>query len=203
VWSWAASDRDVAERREHADGLMGEQVVMVRYVNIDYRREELHPDLLDAGVRIIEDAGEVEHPTWRCDGFDAVDYGIELETSDGATWSLTWDPPGDHEGIGLRKEPLIGSAVSPDASVAVWEVAGSPLWSPITLAPIEGIQLHYFPWDPPWPSFWCPRISLVAGDSRTEIIMGDEEDGRLVPSATNVAILAPETRLPTWSHLTG
>ena len=53
VWSWAANDREVAERRKHADRLVGQQVVTVRYLTIDYQREELHPELVGSGPRLI------------------------------------------------------------------------------------------------------------------------------------------------------
>lgn len=127
-------------------------------MTIDYQREQFHPELIDSGVRLIEDARELERPTWRYDGFDAVDFGVEPETLDGEIWSLTWDPPGNHEGIGIRKAPLIGSVVVPDGLTAVWE-------------------------------------------ARLEVVMGDHEHGRLVASANNVAILAPETLLPPWPDL--
>ncbi|HEY8716994.1 hypothetical protein [Pengzhenrongella sp.] len=201
VWSWAASDLEVAERREHVEGLVGNRIALVRYVTIDYLREESHPELIDSGVRLIDDARELERPTWRFDGFDALDFGIELETVDGVSWSLTWDPPGDHEGIGLRKGPMLGSVVSPDGLVAVWEATLTSLWSPMLRAPIETVELHYTPWDRPSPGFWCPRISFVTQDARLEVVMGDDEHGRLVASADNVAILAPETPLPPWPYL--
>ena len=198
VWSWAATDLEVAERREHVEGLVGKRIAMVRYVTIDYQREQLHPELIDSGVRLIDDARELERPTWRHDGFDAVDFGLELETRDGEIWSLTWDPPGNHEGIGIRKGPLIGAVVVPDGLTAVWEATLSSLWPPMLRAPIAAVELHYIPWDPPSPSFWCPRISLVTQDARLEVVMGDSEHGRLVASANNLAILAPETLLPPW-----
>ena len=145
MWSWAATDLDVAERREHVEGLVGNRFALVRYMTIDYLREELHPELTDSGVRFIEDAREWERPTWRCDGFNAVDFGVELEMMDGETWSLTWDPPGNHQGIGIRKGPLIGSVVVPDRLTAVWDATLTSLWSPMLRTPIETVELHYTP----------------------------------------------------------
>ena len=66
-------------------------------------------------------------------GFDAVDFGVELETIDGEIWSLTWDPPGEHEGIGIRREPLIGSYA--DGLTAVWEATSSSLWADVGPTP--------------------------------------------------------------------
>ena len=50
----------------------------------------------------IDAKDALDEPTWLYDGFDAIDYGLEIETDSGALFSLTWDPPGHHEGIGLR-----------------------------------------------------------------------------------------------------
>ncbi len=67
----------------------------------------------------------------RYDGFDAVDYGLDLETMDGEIWSLTRDPPGDREGMGIRNGSLIGTVVVPDGLTAVWDVTSTSLWSPM------------------------------------------------------------------------
>ena len=66
---------------------------------------------------------------------------------------------------------------------------------------IAAVEHHYTPWDPPTPGFWCPRIPIVTQDARLEVVMGDNEHGRLIASANNVAILAPETPLPPWPYL--
>lgn len=111
VWSWAASAEEADARRREASGLVGERLQVVRYYTLDYRRPELQPELVDGGPRIIATEIEWREPTWLFDGFDAMDYGIELETESGALFSLTWDPPGEREGIGLQRIPMLGSAV--------------------------------------------------------------------------------------------
>ena len=143
----------------------------------------------------------MDRPTWRYHGFDTVDFGVELATLDGEIWSLTWDPPGVHEGIGIRKKPLIGPVVAANGPIAVWDATLTSLWSPMVQTSIAAVELHYIPSDPPSPGFSCPRISFVTHDARLEVVMADTDQGRLVPAADNVAILAPETSLPLWLDL--
>jgi hypothetical protein len=48
---------------------------------------------------------------------------------------------------------------------------------------------------------WCPHITLRGEAGRVEVVMGDCDDGALVPSADNVAVLHPDKALPDWSSL--
>jgi hypothetical protein len=52
------------------------------------------PELIDGRPRIIDAESEWSEPTWLYDGFDAMDYGLEVTTDSGAAFPLTWDPPG-------------------------------------------------------------------------------------------------------------
>jgi hypothetical protein len=201
-WSWAGSKDEADARRREASELVGQRILAVRYFTIDYRRHELHPDLVDHGPRTIDDYVDWEEPTWSFDGFDAIDYGLEVTTDSGATFSLTWDPPGDQEGIGLQRTPMLGSAVRADADVAIWPVAGrSPSWASIVEDVVTGVDLHYRPWDEDRGSLWCPHITLLGERASVHIIMGDAQDGRLTPSADNIAVLHPASPLPTWRSL--
>ncbi|GIG19761.1 hypothetical protein Cch01nite_04850 [Cellulomonas chitinilytica] len=200
MWSWAASDAEADARRREADELVGERIRSVRYFSLDYRRSEMPPELIDAGPRTVVDASEWTDPTWLCDGFDTTDYGFEIATDSGAVFSLTWDPPGHQEGIGLQPVPMLGSGVRGDADVAIWEVDGrSPSWTSMVGTTVTGIELHYEPWaEGTGAPLWCPRITIHGGAARVEVIMGDRADGRLVPSADNIAVLHPGTPLPAW-----
>ena len=200
VWSWAASSAEVAARRREADGLVGERIRAIRYFTIDYRREELRPELLDRGPRTVDAVSEWSEPTWVYDGFDALDYGFEVITESGATFSLTWDPPGAREGIGLQTAPMLGSGVRSDADVAIWEIGvRTASWTRMFGCLITGVDLHYVPWDDARGSLWCPRITFRSEQGRVEVVMGDSQDGKLVPSADNVAVLHPDTRIPAWA----
>ncbi|MFF0266076.1 hypothetical protein [Kribbella sp. NPDC004536] len=145
--------------------------------------------------------GEVEwrEPTWLGDGFDAVDYGLEIATDSGAVFSLTWDPRGEQEGIGLQRIPMLGSGVRSDADVAIWDVgARGASWVSLIDGRVTGVELHYVPWDEATGSFWCRRITLHGSDTPVEVVMGDSQDGVLVPSAETVAVLHPGTAVPVW-----
>lgn len=199
VWSWAASAGQVEARRREANQLVGQRIQTVRYFTIDYLRHELHPELVDCGPRTVEAESEWSRPTWRYDGFDAMDYGVEVTTEAGDTFSLTWDPPGDHEGIGVQPVPMLGSGVHRDAYVAIWSVGNRvPTWATIVGLPLTAIHLHYYPWDAERGSMWCPHITFHSERGRVEVVMGDVRDGVLVPSADNIAVLHPGTPMPAW-----
>lgn len=179
--------------------LIGERIRTVRYFTLDYRREELHPELIDSGPRVIDAKEELNDPTWLFDGFDALDYGLEMTTDSYATFPLTWDPPGDREGIGLQPTPMLGSGVRSDADVAIWDVGKRPSgWVPMVGRRVTGVALHYVPWDEGTGSLWCPHITLHFEEGPVEVVMADAHDGVLVPSADNVAVLHPGKSLPAW-----
>ncbi|SDE11994.1 hypothetical protein [Nocardioides lianchengensis] len=199
TWSWAASGAEADARRLDADKLVGERLREIRYFTLDYRRDELHPDLIDGGPRTIDAESEWDDPPWLYDGFDAVDYGFEMITESGATFSLTWDPPRDHEGIGLQPIPMLGSGVRRDADVAIWPLGErAASWSALIGSRIAGVDLHYLPWDEERGSMWCPHITFRGEQGRVEVVLGDSRAGRLFPSADNVAVLHPDAYLPAW-----
>jgi hypothetical protein len=199
VWSWAASDAEAEARCREADQLVAQRLRVVRYFMIDYRRHELRPELIDSGPRLVDDEVERREPTWRENGFDALDYGLELVTDSGTTFSLTWDPPGSQEGIGLQPVPMLGSGVHADADVAIWDVGDcTPSWAPMIGGLIVGVDLHYTTWDAEEGPLWCPRVTIHGERGDVEIVMGDVRGEALVPSADNVAVLHPGTPLPDW-----
>lgn len=200
VWSWAASGAVAEDRRHEVEPLIGQRIRALRYFTLDYRREELHPELIDSGPRTIDAEAEWSEATWAYNGFDAVDYGFEIITEAGATFSLTWDPPGDHEGIGLQPVPMFGSALRNDADVAIWAAGDrSVSWRPVVGSLITSVDLHYVPWDEMRGSLWCPRITFRCEHGRVEVVMGDSQDGALVPSADTVAVLHPGSPIPDWA----
>lgn len=199
AWSWAASADEAEVRRREADELIGARIRAVRYFTLDYRRHELFPELLDDGPRSIDAEPERSEPIWLCAGFDAVDHGFEVTTDTGTVFSLTWDPPGAREGIGLRPTPMLGSGVRSDADVAIWDVGeDSPSWAPMVGRRVTGVDLHDVPWEEGRGSLWCPRITIRFEGGLVEVVLGDSEDDVLVPSADNVAVLHPGTPLPSW-----
>lgn len=196
VWSWSATEAEVAKKQDWAAQFVGQRIIGVRYFTLDYERGRLAANLINTGPRLIRDREELEHPTWRHAGFDAIDYGLEFRTDRGHTVSLTWDPPGQHEGIGLHDCAMLGSLVAEDADVAIADVSGDTrVWADLLDGALAGVELHYRPW--PSGGFWCERITFV-GRTRVDIVLGDASDGVLVPAADNVAIVHPGSCVPEW-----
>lgn len=196
--SWAANEAEVEIHRRRSGQLVGQLITEVHYYTIDYRRETYRPELIDQGPRRIDGTAEWEEPTWSHEGFDAVDFGVELLTDSGRLFSITWDTPGEREGIGLEPLPMLGSGVSRDADVAIWDVQPTTAWAHLASAPITYVDLHYTPWHEHGPSYWCPRITLRTENDAVQIIMGDAQDETLVPSADNIAVLHPGVARPHW-----
>jgi len=118
-----------------------------------------------------------------------VDFGLELETESGSVFSVTWDPPGMYEGIGLREQPLLGTGVRADAAVAVWDVTGRSGWAALRGAEILDVRPNYQPWDEHVGSYWCPRITVAFPSATVDLLLGDAgPNQQLVPSADNIAI---------------
>lgn len=200
VWSWVRSREEQEERVRHARMLVGLRLAAVRYFDIDYFREEIAAN--QAGPREITDDAEWRDPIWSCPGFDSADYGIELEMLGGRVFSVTWDPPGMREGIGMREVPLRGTGVRVDADVAVGDVSQRSEWRRFIGAEVTDVGLHYLPWENGHLSgFWCPRISLLFGIAHVQLLLGEGgPEGQLRPSADNVAVLFDPVELPAWEQ---
>jgi hypothetical protein len=196
LWSWAGSAAERDERIRHARLLVGLRLTAVRYYDIDYGRFDIAEDL--DGPRVIMDEAEWVEPAWSCAGFHRVDYGVELETAEGRYFSVTWDPPGDREGIGLREVASSGADLAAD-SVAVWEVGRRSVWQGFLDTEITDVVPHYLPWDDLETGFWCPRITVWFGEEHVELMLGsDGADGELSPAADSVAVVFPPIELPAW-----
>jgi hypothetical protein len=89
-----ADERDAFQLR--AQDLVGLAIIRVRYADIDYERYVRAPS--HRGPRPVIDEGEWSQPSWRYKAFDAIDYGIEIETTANRLFTMTWDPP-----VGLRE----------------------------------------------------------------------------------------------------
>lgn len=196
TWSWASSQEVVEERLRLADRLAGLRLQAVRYFTIDFRRWERMPEY--RGPREITADHEWLEPTWRYQNCDSMEYGLELEAESGRVFSVTWDPLGDHEGIGIDEAPLVASTLTADADVAVWDVSHHSRWSELVGQEIVALQPHYRPWDPSG-GFWCSRITVRFQSVDVEVLLAQgSENGEVEPSADSVAVLFPPTPLPVW-----
>ncbi|MCY1144684.1 hypothetical protein OWR29_42360 [Actinoplanes sp. Pm04-4] len=173
----------------------------MRYVGIDYERSDRAPD--HRGPRLIVDEDEWAQPSWRYNDFDAIDYGVEIETTADRVFTMTWDSPGWTEGISLRETPMLGFAAAHDADVAIWDVSEYSNWSPYIGRPIDEVTLHYQPSGGTTPldsGFWCPAITLAVGGSPIHILLGDADPSKetLNYSADNIAVVFPPNNPPSW-----
>jgi hypothetical protein len=169
----------------------------VRYVDIDYRRDQLAPG--HRGPRWVSDEREWVDPTWSHPRCDSVDFGVELETMSGRTFSITWDSPGMTEGLGIDELPLLGSAVLEDAATAVWEVGERSAWATLIGGEVTQVRMHYRPWGEQ--GFWCSRISMSVGQADVEFLLAEGSiDGDVVPSAENVVVIHSPDELPEWER---
>jgi hypothetical protein len=131
---------------------------------------------------------------------DAVDYGVEFETTCGRLFTVTWDSPGWHDGIWLREVPLIAEAAANEATVAVWNVSRAGRWDHFVGPEVGDVHLAYEPWAPD-DGYWCSRITVSTLDRGIELLLGEgEADQQLHPAADNIAVLFPPSRLPDWER---
>ncbi len=192
---FAPDERALAERRAAARSLVGQRIVQVAYVDIDYRGWDLgYRD--QSSRRAITDPAEWREPTWDAGSFHHLDFGVELTTDRGETWGITWDSPipVDEESIRLQRTPVSDGG-------AVWDVTEWEPWRSCLSAPVSDIALRYHRWSDDWPGFWCTRVTLFFNDSRVEVLLGDRDQAAaLTPSADNLAVLLDVTALPQWER---
>jgi hypothetical protein len=101
AWVSSADEREAVEATLH--GMLGRAFLGVRYVELSYDG----------------------NPAWDAGTFHSIDFGVELQLDDGATWAVTWDQAGHNEGLMVYAGAL-ASELRPDAEVATWDVTA--LW---------------------------------------------------------------------------
>ena len=162
-WSWAQSPREAEEFQSEAATLVGETLVTVLYIDLDYRADEFRGDA--KGPRPIRSADEWEKPTWRHPSCDTVDMAVELHTESGRKFTVAWESPGRIEGLGLRGMPAMGTAVSEGADLAVWDVSERSAWVNLIGQDVRTVTLHYEPWGE-GAALWCRWITISPSHSR-------------------------------------
>lgn len=197
-WSWAASAEEAETWRAEARALVGRRVERVRYFDIDYRAELYRRDAV--GPRVIEREAEWANPNWSHSACDSVDHAVELETSDGAFFTVSWEPPGVIEGLGLRELPAIGTAVRDDADVAMWDVSDTKRWKAVRDADVTAVDMHYERWANSGEAWWCSWISVEFGRHVVEFVLGEGDQAKecVLPSADNVAVIFERRFVPSW-----
>jgi hypothetical protein len=197
AWGFAESATEVEHRRDEAASLVGEQVVEVTYYTLDYQRDRFRPGL--NGLHWVSAEAEWAEPTWRTPRCDSLDYGVELVTQTGRRFSITWDPPGWREGMGISEAPFVETVLRPKADVAAWRVTSQPNWATVLTWPVTSVDLNFIRWEQTTDQYWCTRVTIGVGDRTVIMMLGEgTTDGQIEPSADNIAVLFDETHLPTW-----
>jgi hypothetical protein len=194
----ALAEADVVAQAEQAAALVGQSIVSVQYVTIDYFREERAPRT--EGPRTVTEASEWAEPTWQTPACDSVDYGVELHLNNERVFSITWESPGPLlEGLRLLDSGVIGEGVLAGAATAIWDVSRAG-WSEVRGRPISGVRLHHALWDPRTSQQWLPRLTIHVGGDVVDVFLGEGAPGdhEVRPSADNLAILFNPAVLPTW-----
>lgn len=203
-WSWAQNAAEVELRRAHARTLVGRRVGRIRYFTLDYARLGSGGEV--SGPRIIQKGEEWRDPWWERPGFDTLDWGLELETDDGLIYSITWDPPGVREGIGISRASLIGTALTGATSAAIWDVTQLSRWKAVVSQVVDNVTMRYLPWDEHG-AYWCTRVSLEVSGIEIHCLLAAghaPDDATIYRSADDVAVIFPATQLPEWElHRTG
>jgi hypothetical protein len=162
--------------------LVGRRLAAVRYVEIDY--------------------GE---PYWDAQRFHTIDYGVEFDLDDGATWAFTWQQRGANETL-LIHRGVVRDELRPDAEVSTWDVTG--LWHGHFGSRIDRIETAWTKhrWGPAYggprwetqlddgsESDYCLITVILSGASEACAVVtlgGDAADGRgtFTYLADNVAV---------------
>lgn len=75
---WVPDRAATQAEMDRVAALVGRTVVAVRYLELEY---------------------ELPEPLWAGPEFDALDFGLELDLEDSATWSFAWLQAGPNEGV--------------------------------------------------------------------------------------------------------
>lgn len=121
VKAWARNESERLEMEARIGQLVGRSIRRVRYFE---RSSEGSPE-----------------PTWSAPDFDSIDYGIELDFDDGATWSVIWKQSGINEALLFYRGSLVGTELRDDAVPRVWDVTDR--WATDGPSTISGFELAW------------------------------------------------------------
>lgn len=195
-WSFAKSDQEAKAFRSEAERIVGETLSEVRYIDLDYDTEQVRGII--AGPRLVTSSQEWAVPSWKHPACHSIDHAVELRTVSGAVFTVSWESPGQAEGIGLRERRALGSAVTDDADVAIWDVSAIPGWADLIGQEVRSVELGYRDWGDA-SALWCPRIDLVIGVQPVVLLLAEgvwNTDKIRHSSDTVVVVFASDVDFP-------
>jgi hypothetical protein len=135
-WVTSLADRQVV-LDALCGALVGRVIVAARYVELAY--------------------GE---PAWDCGSFHSIDYGVELDTDDGATTSFIWQQKGWNETL-LAYTGTTRDELAPEREISTWDVGET--WRHALPGPVFNVETIWMKhrWGP---SFGGPRFETRVDD---------------------------------------
>lgn len=164
AWVRDAASRDAECRR--VAGLAGRQLRAGRYFDIGRTKDA---------------------PSWARPEFHALDYGLELDFADGATWSFIWQTIRPWEGLLACEGTLLGHEILLNADCTVRPIKSMPAWKQLIGSIVTSIESA-------WEDFGeaqSPFSWIIHFDEARQIVITlgahDDHDG-FRPSADDVAV---------------
>jgi hypothetical protein len=182
VKAWARNESERLEIEARIGQLVGRLIRRVRYFEISYE-------------------GSPE-PTWLAGDFDSIDYGIEFDFDDGATWSVIWEQSGINEALLFYEGSLVGTELL-EGGARSWDL--TERWATDGPGTISGFELAWMrnSWGPgrnwhgeivsgPVDSDLCLQTVVLRGDAGkvAVVTLGQAEYPSLkfMPATDNVAV---------------
>ena len=162
LW-WARDPAGRAAFEARAERLVGGVLARVRYFDLETRNGH-------GGARVVPEGDEWLDPPWRNDDHDLLDWGLELETRDGRTFSASWYVT-PFEGLDFGEERLLGTHVDPEAMVAIWDVTTTENWNDYVGRTVTRVEVCWERWDRD--SFACHALVLSFFGGATVVVGGE------------------------------
>jgi hypothetical protein len=178
--AWVESDTEKEAREGDARSIEGRGITRVRYYGLKY---EGSPP-----------------PSWHANGFDAMDYGIELDLDDGTTVAAIWKTFNHNEALLAYSGRLEGHELVRDSAASSDMTAH---WLQHGPRQIGSLAFAWMRWEvgpgrnaagevvsPARETDLCLQTVVISDGPRTAVITTGEPDdqGRYTQHPTNVAV---------------
>lgn len=135
-------------------------------------------------------------PNWDGPGGDSVDFGVELDFDGHNILSVGWiSPTEDTEGLQATQESPAGWG---GLNASRLEVGDSSRWLSALGTRVSAVRVDWRPWLPDLSQFFLVgvHLSFAHGQKVTLALAEITPDGKLVRSATNVAVIFEDVTVP-------